>query len=91
MFQLREMILVIVIYLSVTRVLQDLDPCYPTGGPCTKYQDCPKNWACVDDSVDHTKPDEVHGICVGNERIKGCDVVQKGKIYKQDKIQTQHI
>ena len=66
----------IVILLGVSSVLSDIDPCYPTGGPCTKYQDCPKNWACVDDTFDPDKPHQIHGICVGNKRLDDCSFPQ---------------
>ena len=40
-----------------------------------EMQDCPKDWACIDDSPDPIDPNNVHGICVGNKRIPGCEIV----------------
>ena len=64
----------ILIFLSISQVLTDIDPCYPTGGPCKKYEDCPKGWRCIDDTPDPINPENVDGICVGNKRIKDCKI-----------------
>jgi len=62
----------ILLLVSISRVLSYIDPCLPKGRPCKRYQDCPKDWACIDDSPDPIDPNNVHGICVGNKRIPGC-------------------
>ena len=68
----------LIIYLSISSVLTDLDPCYPTGGPCTSHRDCPKHWACFDDTPNPIDPHDINGICVGNKKIPGCDITNPG-------------
>jgi len=64
----------LLLLVSISRVLSYIDPCLPKGGPCKRYQDCPKDWACIDDSPDPIDPKNVHGICVGNKKIPGCEI-----------------
>ena len=46
-----------------------IDPCYPMGDSCTKVDDFPEDFKCKDDTPDPKYPDEMNGICVGNEKI----------------------
>ena len=59
----------IIICMVFTNVLSMIDPCYPTGDSCTKEDDCPEDFKCKDDTPDPNNPDEMNGICVGNEKI----------------------
>ena len=68
----------IIICMVFTNVLSMIDPCYPTGDSCTKEDDCPKAFKCIDDSPDPDNSDEMNGICVGNKKIEGCGMGEGG-------------
>ena len=60
-----------------------IDPCYPMGDSCTKVDDFPEDFKCKDDTPDPKYPDEMNGICVGNEKIQGCGMEERGNEAKR--------
>ena len=47
-------------------VFSMIHPCSQTDYErCTKDEECPENWECIDDTPDPINPNRIDGICVG--------------------------